>query len=250
MSSNVILSVKHLFVTYIETDVTFIKDLSFEIYENEIFALLGESGSGKSLTASCITKLRSDVQIQGEVIFNNENILLYNKKQMEFLRKNQISYIFQESSISLDPAFTIGYHLRECTESKNNALNWLARVGFSEPKKIYKSYPHELSGGMQQRVMIAMALSSNPKLLIADEPTASLDVILQKQVLDLIKELQRELKLSILLITHDLALVSQYAQRTAILNHGVCVESGTVQNVLSTPNNSYTKKLIESILTI
>ena len=249
-SQSPLLSLQNFNARYFNDQENFIQNLSFDIYSGETFALVGESGSGKSLTASCITRLRQDVICSGAILFQGEDILKMQSKELQALRHQGISYIFQEPSISLDPSFTIGYHITECGHSKSVALDWLRHVGFSDPSKVYKSYPHELSGGMQQRAMIGIALANNPRLLIADEPTTSLDVVLQQQILELIQSLQKEQNFSILLISHDFAVVSKLAQQVGVLQYGKCVEKGPVKSVLRSPQHPYTQNLIESILCV
>ncbi len=232
--------------------------ISFDIQSNETFALVGESGSGKTVTAQSILRLYPEQRIaypSGSISFNGRDVLVLSEADMRGIRGNEIGMIFQEPMSSLNPLHTIGKQITEPllihnsfdkNKTKDEALSWLEMVGIAHPEKRLKSFPHELSGGERQRVMIAMALVNRPKLLIADEPTTALDVTVQKQVLDLIADLQKKLGMSVLFITHDLGIVKQIADRVAVMKDGRIVESAETEKLFSKAENEYTKLLIES----
>ncbi len=232
--------------------------VDFEIGEREILGLAGESACGKTVTALSILKLVPPPGriVRGEVLYKGRDLLKYSGGLMREIRGREISMVFQEPATSLNPVFTIGDQIIEALilhqqlkkkEARKKAIQLLNLVNIPSPESRIHDYPHNLSGGMKQRVMIAMALSGNPSLLIADEPTTALDVTIQAQILELLKDLQKRLKMSILLITHNLGIISQVANRVAIMYAGRIVEQGTTEKILKTPLHPYTKGLLESI---
>jgi peptide/nickel transport system ATP-binding protein len=239
---------------------TILKNISFEIKTNEIVAMVGESGSGKSLTALSLLGLLPTEKISiesGSIQFNNKELLNLDESQWRTIRGNQISMVFQEPQSSLNPTMCCGHQVEEiikehyknkysADERKSKVINAFDRVKLPNPERIYSAYPHEISGGQKQRVMIAMALMNEPSLLIADEPTTALDVQVQKEIIDLLKELQQEYKMSILFISHDLSLVSQLADKIVVLYQGSIVEIGTPQEIFKTPKEQYTRALIQA----
>ena len=256
-----LLSVKHLCVSFVSSvgeHVQAVRNVSFTINSGETLAIVGESGSGKSVTALTLTKLlskKAHVSISGEVLLEKYgNILLSSESQIRKIRGAEIAYIFQDPSTSLNPALTIGYQIKEAVclhQPKENAkalsLQLLENVGLHDSKRIYHAYPFELSGGMQQRAMIAIALACRPKLLVADEPTTALDVTLQKEIIDLLVQIQKQQKLAILLITHNLGLVKGFAHRVLVMQRGEMVEQGTTQKILYHPEHPYTKALLQCV---
>jgi microcin C transport system ATP-binding protein len=229
-------------------------DLS--IYPNETVALVGESGSGKTVTAQAILRLFPENVIaypRGEILFSGRDVLSMNSNQLREIRGSDIGMIFQEPMTSLNPLHTVEKQINEAlflhrglssSEASSIALQWLKRVGLSDPEKKLYSFPHQLSGGERQRVMIAMALVNEPQLLIADEPTTALDVTIQAQILELMKELQRELHMSVLFITHDLGIVRRIADRVAVMHDGLIVETESTGKIFSKPSHPYTRKLL------
>ncbi len=228
------------------------------IHPNEILALVGESGSGKSVTAQSTMRLLPESMIAypaGEVLFEGRNVLALGETDLALLRGNRIGMIFQEPMTSLNPLHTVGRQLAEAlalhqgmsaSESAPVCLQWLQRVGIREPAARLRSYPHQLSGGERQRVMIAMALVNHPRLLIADEPTTALDVTIQAQILALIKELQRELSMAVLFITHDFSIVRRMANRVAVMKDGLVVETQEVAGIFASPRHPHTRALLDA----
>jgi ABC-type dipeptide/oligopeptide/nickel transport system ATPase component len=232
--------------------------ISFEMQPGETLAVVGESGSGKSVTALALTRLLAVPPariVSGKIEFEGHDVLRASESELRSLRGKQIAYIFQEPSSSLNPVFTIGYQIREAIELhrpevsdvEREIVSALDRVGIREPAKRLGDYPHQLSGGMQQRVMIAMALACQPKLLVADEPTTALDMTIQKQIMDLLKELKQTSNMAILLITHNFGLVSDFADRVVVMFRGRIVEAGPTAEVLRNPQHPYTRALIECV---
>lgn len=232
--------------------------ISFDIYEGETIALVGESGSGKSISSlSIMDLLPSNAEItSGSVYFDGKNLLNLSKKEINKIRGNDLSMIFQDPVVSLNPSIKIKNQIVESAlhhniidkkDANNEVIRLLKLVGFKKPELTMNQFPHELSGGMKQRVMIASSLSSNPKLLIADEPTTSLDVSTQKQVLSLIDSYKSKSNCSVLLITHDLGVVSEYADRVMVMYKGRIVESADVYTIFENPIHPYTKGLLNSI---
>jgi peptide/nickel transport system ATP-binding protein len=247
--------------TYFYTEDGVIKavdDVSFKIREGETLGVVGESGCGKSITAMSLMRLIPNPpgKIEGgELIFNGKNILQLSEEQMMKVRGNDISVIFQEPMTSLNPVFTIGDQIGEAiilhqrlnkSEAKKIAVNMLKLVGIPRADEIVDCYPHELSGGMRQRAMIAMAISCNPKLLIADEPTTALDVTIQAQILDLMKDLKNKLNTAIMLITHDLGVIAEMADYVVVMYAGKIVEEAQVIELFKNSLHPYTIGLLES----
>ena len=231
-----------------------LKNINFSLKESEILSLIGESGSGKSLTAlSIIRLLENNCRVtSGDIIFNNKNLLSLEERSMRIIRRNDISMIFQEPMRSLNPVMSIADQLEESYKNenkkdiKNKIVENLISVGINDAERVMSLFPHQLSGGMKQRIMIAMAIACKPKLLIADEPTTSLDVTIQKQVLDLLLKLKDDLNMSILFITHDLAVASQISDRIVVMKSGEIVEDNYSMDFFKNPISSYSKTLLES----
>lgn len=235
-----------------------VKGISFEIKAGESVAVVGESGSGKTVTAMSITRLLPQppaCEISGKISFEGSDILSADEKALRKIRGKEISYIFQEPSASLNPVFTVGYqiaeavrlHRPEVKDVRAEVVKSLERVGIRSAAERYKAYPHELSGGMQQRVMIAMALACRPRLLVADEPTTALDVTIQKQIIDLLKEIRTSREMALMLITHNFGIISGLCEKVIVMFRGNIVESGDTEEVLKNPKHPYTKALIACI---
>lgn len=261
--NNNLLEIKNLQVHFKTGSITTkaVNDVSFTLDENQTIGIVGESGSGKSVTATSILKLIPSPpgKIEGgEINYNGENLISKSEKEMRKLRGNQISMIFQDPSTSLNPVFKVGNQIVEAilthqnitkNQAKEKAIQMLKQVGIPSPEKRLNMYPHEFSGGMKQRVMIAIALSSNPKLLIADEPTTALDVTVQSQMLELMKRLQRDIGMSIIIITHDLGVVWETCDKLIVMYAGKVMESGSVQDIYDNPLHPYTWGLLDSQIT-
>lgn len=239
-------------------EVKALNGVSFSMNEGEVLGIVGESGSGKSVTAYSIMGLTAypGKLIGGTIYFNGHQIEKMSEKEMRKIRGNEVSIIFQDPMTSLNPVYTIGNQITEVIrlhtgkskkEAYDRAKELLELVGINEPTKRLKQYPHELSGGMRQRVMIAIALACEPKLLIADEPTTALDVTIQAQILELMQELREKLGMSIIMITHDLGVVASMCERIAVMYAGHIVEYGTADEIFYEPKHEYTKGLINSI---
>ena len=239
-------------------EVKALNGVSFSMNEGEVLGIVGESGSGKSATAYSIMGLTAypGKLIGGTIYFNGHQIEKMSEKEMRKIRGNEVSIIFQDPMTSLNPVYTIGNQITEVIrlhtgkskkEAYDRAKELLELVGINEPTKRLKQYPHELSGGMRQRVMIAIALACEPKLLIADEPTTALDVTIQAQILELMQELRQKLGMSIIMITHDLGVVASMCERIAVMYAGHIVEYGTADEIFYEPKHEYTKGLINSI---
>lgn len=256
------LSVRNLQTTFHSDagDVVSVEDVSFDLNPGETLGIVGESGCGKSVTSlSIIRLLGKNGRSNGEVQFEDQNLAKIGEKEMRKIRGGKISMIFQEPMTSLNPVFTIGYQMKESIclhlqmgkkEARAYAIEMLKKVGIPRADSIIDNYPHELSGGMRQRVMIAMALSCKPKLLIADEPTTALDVTIQAQILELMKKLREESGTSIMLITHDLGVVAEMADRIIVMYAGQVIESADVYTLFDHPLHPYTIGLMNSIPTI
>lgn len=238
--------------------LTAVEDVSFSIRSGECFALVGESGCGKSLTALSLIRLLPDglSVAQGEVVLKGTDLMELTEREMQAVRGDRIAMIFQEPATSLNPVTTVGEQIVEAVrlhenigkeEAKQRALQWLTRVGLDEPQKRFDAFAHELSGGQKQRVMIAMALACRPDVVVADEPTTALDVTRQAQILDLLRELQKEHGIALLLITHDLALVRQYADRVALMYAGQIVEQSRVADFFENPTHPYARLLLSAV---
>ena len=239
-------------------EVKALNDVSLYVREGEVLGIVGESGSGKSVTAYSLMGLTAypGKLIGGDLWFNGHHINDMSEKEMRKIRGNEVSIIFQDPMTSLNPVYTIGNQIREVIllhtnktkkEANDRARELLTLVGINEPEKRLKQYPHELSGGMRQRVMIAIALACEPKLLIADEPTTALDVTIQAQILELMMDLKEKLGMAIILITHDLGVVAGTCDRIAVMYAGKVVESGPTDDIFYHPAHEYTKGLLASI---
>jgi peptide/nickel transport system ATP-binding protein len=236
-----------------------VDDVSFSVEAGSTLALVGESGCGKSVTALSIMRLVASPPgrvVSGSIVFEGTNLLTLAEDRIRELRGHRISMIFQEPMTSLNPVFTVGSQIAEAVRihagatrqaAREQALEMLRLVGIPSPSEHMAAYPHQLSGGMRQRVMIAMALSCKPSLLIADEPTTALDVTIQAQILDLLRHLQRTLGMSVLFITHDLGIVSEFAREMVVMYAGRVVETGPVAELLSDPCHPYTRGLMASL---
>lgn len=235
-----------------------INGLSLEIEESQILALVGGSGSGKTLTGLSILRLLPSGAkiVEGRIIFKNQDLLQIGEEQMRAIRGKDIGMVFQEPLSALNPLFSIGYQIEEVlkfhtslrrAERKKRVLDLLETVGIPDSQRIIADYPHQLSGGMRQRVMIAQAIAANPKLIIADEPTSNLDVTLQAQIMELFRNLKKELRLAILLITHDLAMVAHLADEVAIISGGKIVETGNTARILQAPQDPFSQQLVEAV---
>jgi len=244
---------------YTESDVVkAVNDISFKIKDNTVFGIVGESGSGKTLTALSILKLLPyPAKIMGGlVLLDGSDILSMSDDELRAIRGSKISIVFQEPSSAFNPVFTIGYQMTEsifvhqglsAKKAKELSLEYLNRVHIPDPKKVFDDYPHQLSGGTKQRAMIAMALVNKPELLILDEPTTALDVTIQAQVLDLLKEIIEDKKLSILFISHDFGVISKMCDEVAVMHRGKIVEMGSAHNIITNPKEEYTISLLESV---
>jgi peptide/nickel transport system ATP-binding protein len=261
MSNTPVLEVNEL-RTHFKTErgkVTAVDGVTFSLHEGEILGIVGESGCGKSVTSQSILRLFDEKYLtsyEGEILFKGKNLLKVSNSEMEKLRGNNISMIFQDPLSSLNPVFTIGQQISEAIllhqkvtkkEAYEKAIEMLKLTGIPAPEKRINEYPHELSGGMRQRVMIAMSLACKPRVLIADEPTTALDVTIQAQIIDLMLELKKETGMAIIFITHDLGVVAEVCSRVAVMYLGQIVEEADVDSLFESPNHPYTKGLIKSI---
>lgn len=260
--SNVVLEVKNLKTQFKTDDGTFfaVDDISFTVEKGKTLGLVGESGCGKSVTSLSIMRLiptPPGLIAGGQILFQGTDLLKLTEKDMRSIRGNKISMIFQEPMTSLNPVFTIGNQIGEAVALHNKNLSadqvrkktieMLELVGIPEPQKRVDDYPHQLSGGMRQRVMIAMALSCDPEVLIADEPTTALDVTIQAQILDLIRKLQKDMGTAVILITHDLGVVAEMCHDVAVMYAGKIVEHGSVHDIFERPQHHYTRGLLNSV---
>ncbi len=259
-SSQPLLDVRNLEITFHGRDgaMKAVDNISFAIEKGETLAVVGESGSGKSVTALAMTQLLPPppvCRVGGNIFFEGLDLLQLRQRELRRFRGKEIAYIFQEPSTSLNPVFTVGNQIAEAVKLHRPEVNdvtaevirALDLVKIRDPDKRHKDYPHQLSGGMQQRVMIAMALACHPKLLVADEPTTALDVTIQAQIMDLLKELKTKLGMSVLMITHNFGIVNGFAEKVVVMFRGKIVEAGETQSVLRNPQHPYTKALIACI---
>lgn len=255
-----LLEVRNLNITFYDTQPPqeVVKGISFSVKKGEILGIVGESGSGKTQTALSVLKLlksHSDIS-SGEILFKGKNLADFTGEQMEKIRGKEISMIFQEPMTSLNPVLTVGKQVEEGLrlhtdlskeERKARVFTAMEEAGLADPAGIYEKYPHQLSGGMRQRVMIAAALVTGPELLIADEPTTALDVTVQAQILELLKKIHQKNGTSILFISHDLAVIRMLCDRVLVMNQGIIEEAGEVSRVFEHPQQEYTKKLLAAI---
>lgn len=254
----VIKNLKTYFYTY-EGVVETLDGINLTFEKGKVVGLVGETGSGKSVTALSILRLipwPPGRIVDGQIYFKGQDILKLSEYDMQKIRGNEIAMIFQEPTTSLNPVYTVGHQIEETVkihnkindqEARERTIELLKMVELANPKRIYNQYPHELSGGMQQRIMIAIALCCKPDLLIADEPTTALDVTIQAQILELILELKERLGMTILLITHDLGVVAEVCDQVAVMHAGVIVEKGEVHSIFRDPKHPYTRGLLKTI---
>ena len=260
MSENLLLDVRDLRIAFQSRSGVneAVRGIDFQLNAGETLAVVGESGSGKSVTALSLCRLLPPppaCTVEGTIHLESRDLLGLPEKQLRAVRGKDIAYIFQEPSTSLNPFFSVGHQIAEAIKLhrpdvknlKQEVIRALDLVGIHMPEKRYKDYPHQLSGGMQQRVMIAMGLSCHPKILIADEPTTALDVTIQAQIMDLMQSLKVKLNMSIILITHNFGIVDGFADKLVVMYRGKIVESGETTAVLSEPQHPYTKALIACI---
>jgi peptide/nickel transport system ATP-binding protein len=256
LAPDAVLSVDNLRVSFARTEA--VRGVSLTVRRGETHCVVGESGCGKSISALSVTNLlpRGATRTAGHIRFQGQDLMAMSERQIARLRGDKIAMIFQEPMTSLNPAYTIGSQMSEVFErhrrttrrrAMDRAAELLTRVGIAAPAMRLGQYPHQLSGGLRQRMMIAMALMCDPELLIADEPTTALDVTVQAQILRLLQKLQRELGLALLLITHDLGVVARMAQRVSIMYAGEVVETGTVAEIFAAPTHPYTRGLLDCI---
>ena len=235
-----------------------VKGIDFRIGENESVAIVGESGSGKTVTAMSLTRLLPPppvCSVSGKILFEKDDVAAMDETSLRKIRGRKIAYIFQEPSTSFNPLFTVGSQIAEAvrlhspkgTDVEKTVADSLAEVGIRDAALRARSYPYEMSGGMLQRAMIAMALACRPKLLVADEPTTALDVTIQKQVIDLLVQIRKNRKMAILLITHNFGIISELCERVIVMFRGEIVETGKCRDVLHNPQHPYTKALINCI---
>ncbi len=255
-----ILQVKNLHTSFFTDSgqVMAVNGISFNLEKGKTLGIVGESGSGKSVTAYSIMRILADTGriTGGEILFRGEDITKYTERQMQKFRGKRCSIVFQDPMTSLNPVFTVGNQLMEAImlhtdkrrgEARERAVEMLELVGVNEPRKRLKQYPHELSGGMRQRVMIAMALACEPDILIADEPTTALDVTIQAQILELIQSLQKKLGMAMILVTHDMGVIAELCDELIVMYGGRVCERGTVDEIFYNPRHEYTKGLLRSI---
>lgn len=256
-----LLEIRDLQTSFFTSDgeVRAVDGVTFSIEAGKTMGLVGESGCGKSVTALSVIQLLTKGTgriVGGEILYEGQNIAAFSEERMRSIRGNDISMIFQEPMTSLNPVFSVGEQIAEAVrihqklnrrEARNRAIEMLRLVKIAEPEKRLNDYPHQMSGGMRQRVMIAMALSCNPKLLIADEPTTALDVTIQAQILELISELQEQLGMAVLMITHDLGVVAEQADEVAVMYAGKIVEHAAPETIFANPKHPYTVGLMKSI---
>lgn len=256
MSDEHLLEVNHLSVAY-KNRLHAVRDVSFSIKTGETVGIVGESGSGKSTIALALLRLLPEhgCHIDGEVFFNSKNLLTLPEKQLRQIRGKEIGFIFQDALAALNPTMPIGRQIVEAilqhekippAEAKQRALALMDSLGIDDPAKRYGEYPFQFSGGMRQRAIIAIAMACRPKLIIADEPTTALDESVQREILELLRTIQRENGVSILLISHDLSVIAALCHRVLVMKDGIIVESGAVEMILDAPQHPYTRQLLES----
>ena len=259
--ANTILEVRDL-VTSFKTERGYVKavdGVSFHVDEGEILGLVGESGCGKSVTSQSVMRLYDEkylARYEGEILFKGQDLFSLGEKEMQSIRGREIAMVFQDALSALNPVFTVGSQIMEALrihqgmrkdEARKRAVEMLRLVGIPDAEKRVDAYPHELSGGMRQRVMIAIALCCRPSLLIADEPTTALDVTIQAQIMDLIVKLNHEMNMGVILITHDLSVIAETCQRVAVMYLGQIVEEASVEELFDAPRHPYTQGLLQSI---
>ena len=238
-----------------------VDNVSFSLEKGEILGLVGESGCGKSMTSMSIMRLlnKRDARVTGQVLFDGKNLLELSEKEMNEVRGNRVAMIFQDVMTSLNPLMTVGRQIMEpmmvhrgmsAAKARGEAIRLLEAVGIPMPEKRVDEYPNSLSGGMRQRVMIAIALSCNPQVLIADEPTTALDVTIQAQILELMKKIREEYGTAIIMISHDLGVISETCDRAAVMYCGNIIEQGSVEQIFANPTHPYTKGLLQSVPTL
>src|SRR3954454_5641653 len=253
-----LLTVDHLRIAAARTGEAVVDDISFDIARGEFLAVVGESGSGKTVAARTVLGLLPPGlrRTGGRVMLDGEDLATLSSKRLRALRGPVVGMVFQEPMVSLNPAISVGAQMAEGltlhmrlskAEIRQRCLDMLARVQIRDPERTFDAYPHEFSGGMRQRIMLASVMLLKPKLLIADEPTTALDTLTQREVLDLMVGLARDHGTSVMLITHNLGLVSRYAQRALVLRQGKMVETGTSRQILFSPREAYTKRLVEAL---
>ncbi len=260
MNAEPLLAVRDLSIRFRTENgvVDAVKNISFNLEAGETLAIVGESGSGKSVTALSLTRLLPEPPAEypsGGILWKNADVLKMGANDLRKVRGGQIAYIFQEPSTSLNPVYTIRnqiaeairLHRRDVRDVDAEIVKWLNLVGIVDPEKRMRDYPHQLSGGMQQRAMIAMALSCQPDLLVADEPTTALDVTIQAQIMEQLRELKSKLSMSIILITHNFGIIGDIADNVAVMFRGRIVEYGATNSVLNNPQHPYTRALIDCI---
>lgn len=260
MNDSPLLEVRDISIRFRTEDgpVNAVQNVSFKLSSGEVLAIVGESGSGKSVTALSLTRLLPTPPAEftsGQILLEGRDVLQFSQRELRQIRGGKIAYIFQEPSTSLNPVYTIRSQIAEAirihrpdvTDIDAEIIKWLTAVGIPDPAQRMRSYPHQFSGGMQQRAMIAMALSCRPKILIADEPTTALDVTIQAQIIDELRRLQAELGMAVILITHNFGIVKGFAQRVAVMYRGRIVEEGPTDSVLNAPRHPYTRALIDCI---
>ena len=255
-----ILEIKNLHTAFRFQDQYYdaVDGVSLSVYKNELLAIVGESGCGKSTIANSIVGLhdKNYTRVSGEIIYNGENVINYSENQLNEIRGKEIGFIFQDPLASLNPLQRIGMQIEESliyhtdlnkNQRQEKVISLLEQVGINNPEMTARQFPHQLSGGMRQRVLIAIALSCKPNIIIADEPTTALDVTIQAQILDLLSGLQKEINAGIILITHDLGVVAQMADRVAVMYAGEIVESASAKELFENPLHPYTRSLLQSI---
>lgn len=257
---NQLLDVKDLSISFFTDhgEVQAVKNVSFSVAQGEIYGIVGESGSGKSVSMKAIMRLTPGncKIISGDILYDGHDLLKLSNKDFLPFRGKEMSMIFQDSLTALNPVYTVGSklieligHIDKCskTDARTKALDYLNEVGISDPERCFKSYPHELSGGMRQRIMIAMAIACKPRLIVADEPTTSLDVTIQAQILKLLRNVSKERGMSIVLITHDFGAVAQLCSKISVMCGGYIVETGSAEDIFMRSAHPYTQALIASI---